>query len=186
MRTAEDVLRSLKVMTWLALGEGSDWDVRIASEEGMQERPVAQVTATTSVAEAGGPWHRADDVQSFAIYAYPRRAESAEHGLIAALRVAEQLKLAFQLGQVAPARRLRMPLWDFAGVPVEEVSFARRYPDFARVLDFSADTEQSTADERLYTVIAEMRLQWSRNALPPETGPLETIRINVNLGASDV
>lgn len=182
MRSGADVIRSLKVYTWLALGGPSrDWDVRLADEEAKQGRPNVQIVDSSPQDFEDGPAHRSDAVQTFTIYAYPPDYPTVDEALAAAMLTEEKLINAFELGAVEPGHRRLVPLWDFAGLPLSEVSWTRRYPDYARVRSFSTDREQSKEKETLWTVIAEIRLHWSRGAAMPQPGrPLQEIRVAVN------
>lgn len=54
----------------------------------------------------------------------------------------------------------------------------RLAPDYARVLDLSVDVKQSPSDQKLYTVLAEVRLGWRRGSLLPSNAEMaDSVRI---------
>jgi hypothetical protein len=64
---------------------------------------------------------------------------------------------------------LRVPLWDWEGVPLTETSTQRRYPDYMRVADFSVDILTDPDDELRRAVAADLRLSWRRRGVVPES-----------------
>lgn len=165
MRTGTDVLLSLTRHAAAALGE--EWEVRPAAEEGTFGRPAAQVTATSPQAITGSRrW--LEIVQGFAIYAYPAPADSIVKSLIAVGQAEESLIGAFQGASVGEARTAELPLYDYDGVGEDQSSAARRPSDFARLTDFNVTRTQNPDDERLWSVLVELRLRWTRDAEPSE------------------
>lgn len=167
MKTPIDVLRSLKRYTAQALP--SDWEVRIDAEEGTFVRPSAIVTAVPSGAQMSGPVHATDYIQSFQVMCHPEIGGKPMDSLIIATNAAACLSAAFRQG-VGDGRAWRVPLYDYEGVGADAASSARTPHDFARILDLNIANNQSQADERIYTVTAEVRLGWRGNSALPSTG----------------
>lgn len=65
-----------------------------------------------------------------------------------------------------------------SGTPVVQYGDRRR-PDYAKVNDLSVQTKQSPDDERLYTVLAEVRLGWRRGRLlPSNADKVKSVRVS--------
>jgi len=167
MRTSFDVLRSLKRYVAIALGE--EWEVRLQAEEGTFSRPAAIITDAPGGQTIDGPRRAMDIVQTFSINAFPVPGPSVMESLEAAAEVEETLVHAFRVG-VGEGKAARVPLYDYDSVPVTDGSTSRNRPDYARILDLSVGRPQSPSDELLFTVTAEVRLGWRRNADVPLTG----------------
>jgi len=170
MRTSIDVLRSLKRYTAIALGE--DWEVRLLQEEGTFSRPAAQVLQATGQ-QITGPHHAMDIVQTFSIHAFPEAGDTMESSLLAAAQAEELLVYAFRVG-VDKGKAARVPLYDYDGVPFNEGSTTRKRPDYARIIDLEISRIQNPSDELLFTVTAEVRMGWRRNALLESEGEVAT------------
>lgn len=160
-RTNTDALRSLKRYVAIALGE--DYEVRLSREEGAFERPFARVwqVVGTSYPTTSGKW-LADVVQPFVISAYPVRAETSDQALVAAQAVEESFFNAFRVG-VGDGRPLRVPLVNYTGVASNRTGVWNP-PIYMRVADLSTQPFPDPADDKLWTVVCDVRLTWRRLA----------------------
>jgi hypothetical protein len=171
MRTTTDALRSLARYCGEAFGE--DWNVDLWSAQGTFTRPAIAVR-TTGPTLLGGPRHTVDLTQPVALYVYPPNCGTGEATFAAAAAADDLLFTAFRVG-IGAGRPMRVPLYDYAGVGLDEPSAARAYPDFLRVLDFSIDRQQSPDDENLWTLIAEMRVGWRRMGEQPDSNATQLV-----------
>lgn len=178
MRSPLDVQRSLQRFTSLVL---PDYEMRILSEAGTLKRPYATIEATTEPAmrmEAAIATREAS--QGFSLVAFPEPETDPYDARIKAEEVGEAIYAAFELGGVGGARAERIPLFDYEGKAANEgAAPADRTPcDYMRVNDFSVRAVQNPSDETLYSVVAAMRIGWSRAALLPEEGNIaEELRL---------
>lgn len=162
MRTTQDALRSLARYMSEAF---PDFSVGFFNEEGTFARPAVAVR-TTGPTLSSGSRHTVDLIQPTAIYVYPAEEESVEATFAKVMAIEDTLWRTFHVG-VSAGRPMRIPLYDYEGVPLEEGSMLRRYPDYLRVVDLSIDRAQAPEDEMKWTVIAEARLTWRRAAEVP-------------------
>lgn len=160
-RSAADALRSLKRYVAVALGD--EWEVRLSREEGAFERPFARVwqVAGSTYPLTGGKW-LADIVQPFVISAYPVAGETPDDALMSAQAIEDQLYRAFRVGGVGGGRALRVPLCSYNGVALDEPGTWT--PAFMRVNDLSTQPFPDPDDNRLWTVVCDVRLTWRRLA----------------------
>lgn len=158
MRTSRDAIRSLA--RYMMEAFGGEWEVGFFAEEGTFARPGVMVKSTGPQLSSGSR-HTIDIIQPFAVYAYPAEAETVEGTFDNAMEAEEILWRAFNVG-LEEGRPRRVPLYDYEGVPIDEGTSLRRYPDFLRVLDASVDRAQAPEDEKKWTVTAELRLGWRR------------------------
>jgi hypothetical protein len=173
MRTSRDAIRSLA--RYMSRAFGPDWEVGFFSEEGTFGRPGVMVKATGPQLSSGSR-HTIDVIQPFAVYAYPAEAEGVEDTFDNAMVAEEIIWHAFNVG-VGEGRPGRVPLFDYEGVPIDEPTSLRRYPDYMRVLDLSIDRAQAPEDEKKWTVTAELRLGWRRaGELPSGTRLAQSLR----------
>jgi hypothetical protein len=161
MRTAEDTLRSLKRYTAEVLGEA--WEVRLPDDDAAFERPFARVEAAGPMNALGGSRWIAEAVRPYAIVAYPEVGSTVGETALIAARVEDQLYHAFRAG-VGLGRPLRVPLYDYTGVPDDEGSVARHPSDFMRVTDLSVNTVTDPDAPEYSAVVADVRLSWARPA----------------------
>jgi hypothetical protein len=161
VRTSIDALRSLKA--FIAESLPADFDVRLAEEEGVFERPTALVTATTPQA-VSGPRHTRDVAQSFTCHVYAEVARTAQGSLLAAAEVEELLLQATQTGRTGG----RVPLRDYTGVGVDESAPAGSL-EFLRIVpgSLSINRVRDPDDPLLYTVVMDLRLTWRRVGYTP-------------------
>lgn len=163
MRTKLDAMRSLARYISECLGE--DWDVGVFAEQGTFSRPAVAVRTAGPMLTAGAR-HTLDNTLPVAIYAYPEEGESVEGGFTNAHAVEDLLWQAFNVG-IGEGHPWRVPLYDYDGVPIDEGSELRRYPDYLRVVDFSIDATQSPEDEMKWTVVLSLRVTWKRSGELP-------------------
>lgn len=175
MRTNLDALRSLKRYVALALPD--PYEVVLAGDEASQSRPYASVKAT-GPALITGPAHTVDVAQPFAVYAYPMPADTPADSLVVAARIEEALNTAFALG-IDKGRRMRLPLYDFEGLGMDERSEVRTPHDFARIMSLSVNRVQTPDDERFFTVTAELRLAWRRGTPVRDTPLVREVRTDI-------
>jgi hypothetical protein len=179
MRTSIDAIRSLARYMTLAFGE--DFEVGYFAEEGTFARPGISVVAAGPELAGGGTRHTVDIIQPFALYAYPSPGESVEEGFFNAMGAQEKFFQAFRVG-IEEGRPMRVPLYDYEGVALNEGTILRRYPDFLRILDLSVERKQAPEDERLWTVICEIRAGWRRTAeLPTGTRLAQSVKADFEL-----
>lgn len=176
MRTSKDAIRSLARYMAVAFGDG--FEVGFFSEEGTFTRPGVVVAAAGGELDGGGTRHTVDVIQPFAVYAYPVEGANVEEGFDNAMAAQETLFQAFRVG-VDEGRPMRVPLYDYEGIAIDEGTLLRRYPDFMRVLDLSIERSQAPEDERKWTVTAEIRIGWRRSAeLPSGTRLAQALQVD--------
>jgi hypothetical protein len=175
MRTSRDAIRSLARYMSIAFGE--DFEVGYFAEEGTFARPAVMV-ATAGSELSGGSRHTVDVVQPFAVYVYPAEGDTVEEGFERAMAAQETLFNAFRVG-LEEGRPMRVPLYDYEGVAIDEGTMLRRYPDYLRVLDLSIGRSQAPTDERKFTVAADVRIGWRRAAeLPSGTHLAQALEVD--------
>lgn len=168
-RTNTDALRSMKRYVALALGDA--WEIRLSREEGAFERPFARVwqVAGTTYPRTSSKW-LADMVQPFVISAYPERGDTSDRALLAAQAVEEQMFQAFRRG-IGDGRPFRIPLCDYSNTSLsngaEWVTNA-----FMRVTDLSTQPFPDPDDDKLWTVVCDVRVTWRRPAYIQPEGPV--------------
>jgi hypothetical protein len=160
-RTSTDALRSMKRYVAIALGDA--WEVRLSREEGAFERPFARVwqVAGTTYPLTGGKW-LADMVQPFVISTYPPRGATPDDALLSAQAVENTLYRAFRVG-VGDGKPLRVPLCNYTGVPHDQPGVWNP-PVYMRVNDLSTQPFPDPDDNKLWTVVCDVRLAWRRVA----------------------
>jgi len=167
-RSHIDALRSVKRYVALALGD--DWEVRLSREEGAFARPFARVwqVAGTTYPLTSGRW-LADMTQPFVIAAYPPPGRDPDQAMLFAQRTENALYRAFRVG-VADGRALRVPLYNYFHTKDWEAGtwFPRA---FMRVNDLSTQPFPDPDDNKLWTVVCDVRLQWRRIGETRPAGP---------------
>jgi hypothetical protein len=167
-RSITDALRSLKRYVAAALGDA--WEVRLSAEQGAFERPYARVrqVASATYILTGGRF-LADVNQPFEIIAYPLRGDDPEDAILRAQTVEDALFRTFRVG-AENGRPLRVPLYNYDGVPLNQPGmWVPR--GFMRVADLSTQPFVDPDDNKLYSVVCDVRLSWRRLAEPTSTGP---------------
>lgn len=183
----DDILRSLRRYVSLALGS-PPWTVRTERQNvADDERPVAVVEPstpiTTPAAHARAGHMNQGDVQKmqgFSVMAYVAIAQTARESRLAAAGAGELLDDAFTVGLVDAATDapigapFRVPVFDFAGVPV--AGGGRAGPEapymYAWVEDLSTRPVQDPIDPVRFTVTCDLRLSWWRGGRIPPAAPI--------------
>lgn len=179
-RSQIDALRSVKRYVAVALGD--DWEVRLSREEGAFARPFARVWAVagSSYPLTGGRW-LADLTQPFVIVAYPERGRDPDEALLKAQKVENLLYRAFRVG-VENGRAMRVPLYNY--YRVKHWDAGSWYPRaFMRVNDLSTQPFPDPDDNKLWSVVCDVRLAWRRVA---ETLPQAPVLGGVTATTSSV
>lgn len=188
MRTSYDALRSLhkytyECLTKLAATPQRPWTVTIADEEGTFRRPFAKIEAPPSGTLQISSRIHSDARLPCTIVCHPVESRSAGEALAEALRVEEALFQALRVGHHQPTldyqrtrrwpdlgHQMRIPLYDFAGVPITKpVGEDRRGPrDFMKVVWEPAIGRVPDPDDPLrWAVTASITMSWSRMAAVP-------------------
>lgn len=184
-----DVIRSVRRYVWLMLG-GSPWTARIGRVRASDDqRPVVIVDASSSLttlfARATIPQGDVQKARTLTVVAYPTLGATAQESTIAAEGLAALLEAGFERGLVTdstPPQMIgapwRVPLYDFAGVPVTGADRAGGSAPYgyANVTEtsFNVRAVQDAMDELRYTVVATVPLTWWRAGRSGPGGPLVT------------
>jgi hypothetical protein len=135
---------------------------------------VWQVAGTT-YPSGGGKW-LADLQQPFVISAYPERGDNPDDALLSAQAVENTLYGAFRVG-VGDGRPMRVPLCNYTGVPTNGPGVWNP-PIFMRVNDLSTQPFPDPDDNKLWTVVCDVRVTWRRiAAVLPDTPPLTGVSV---------
>jgi hypothetical protein len=176
-RTALDVLRSTH--KYVASMLPDEWEVRLWDGEGEFNRPFARVAKVGPLLARGPAWYT-DVTQPMVVHSYPVPQETVEHSIFAAEEVEELLHEGFRVGIPPLGYPLRIPLWDWTGVPLDgpnSDSVERLDHDYIRIAPDSLQINRlhEPVDDRLITVVTEMRVTWRRPGLPRRTVPRKTV-----------
>jgi hypothetical protein len=109
-----------------------------------------------------GPAHWYELVQPMAIECYPEPGDSVKESTCRATAVEDVLLAGFRGAGIGAGRPLRIPLWDFDGVGLDETSEVRGESDYMRLQDFSTRQLPDPLDPRRVRVIAELRVSWRK------------------------
>lgn len=175
MRTPLDALRSTK--RYVALALGPDWEVRLAVEKGTFNRPQAQIIQIPSVQTFTESWHVTRIQTVHQVMAYPAAGQTAEDSLANALDAVELLAEAYTGPGVGAGYTARVPLYDYAGIPLLGPESAalesdRKYNDFMKLEQPPNFTPyQDPQDEMLWSVMGNITMSWLRNAAVRSGGP---------------
>jgi hypothetical protein len=151
MRTTEDALRSLK--KYIASSLGPEWEVRLAADDDIFNRPFARVRTTTPGTVMSQGSVTAEYRQSFSILCYPEEPETAEEARIVAARVEEKLFQALAVGTHTPSISQRVvgykadPPTDPPTVPAVGTGFRRGHPKRIPLYDYTGIALTSPATE---------------------------------------
>lgn len=159
MRTTRDAVRSMA--RYMSEVFGDDWEIGFFNQEATFTRPGVEVKPGTSQ-DGGGTRHSSDVVLPIMLYAYPEPGDSVSAGFDNALAVEETFWQAFRVG-VGEGRPMRVPLYDYEGISINEGTLLRRYPDYLRIADLSITRSQAPTNESLWTVTCETRVGWRRS-----------------------
>lgn len=153
-------------------------DVRLAIEEDAWQRPSAIVQTAGPALLSNTSRRISKYIRPFAIYIYPTEATDPREAELAAQRVENIVQRMFHKGgfQGHPAR---IPMWDWTEVAdgtsletelipapdPEPVDYKPQYraPDpiaYMRINDSNVDHRSDPQDEKLTTIIVNVRLEW--------------------------
>jgi hypothetical protein len=155
MRTPTDAVRSVK--RHVAAELGSDWEIRLAPEDGTMRYPYGIVAAVGPALSSEAALN-VQMTQPITVYCYPRPAASFEQGLMDGNAVADELWEAFA-GGLTP---YRVPLYDYDGVPLDQPSDERYEHDYLRLTDVQLNRVPDAQDEHRIIVVCDFRAAWSR------------------------
>lgn len=135
------------------------FEVRFAGERGDFDPPFARVELVTA-GGTSGPALYYERTQPMSIECYPVPAADAEEALFAATAVLDALERGFRGAGVQAGRPLRVPLWDYEGLTLDQAATYRRPTDFMTLVDFSPRTLPDPLDARRVAAIADVRVKW--------------------------
>jgi hypothetical protein len=160
----------------LVPGDGP-WEVALWAEAGTLDYPFCVVTLSAP-AGTSGPALYYDVTQPMAIECYPTPTNDAEESIHRAATVQDKLLEGFRGAAAAGGRPLRIPLYDYEGVPLTEgVEESRIGSDFMRVLDFSPRVLPNPQDPLQVRVVADLRVGWRRSRREPGKRPVESVLV---------
>lgn len=164
LRTSWDAYRSLQRYVWLALG--NSWEVRLAEEEGVFIRPLAQVMAVGPETETQSHFTVSDVAQTFQVSLYPPEGATAQESLRNASQAKEVISGAIRYGVGAYGHAKRIPLYDYEGFArdLDEAALeSDRHPrDYLRVTEFTAEMLRDPEEPDFYSVVARVRCTWRK------------------------
>lgn len=161
MRTPEDAVRSVKryVAEVLSDRTGLDWEVRLAADDaGEAVYPLAIVAAIGPMLSSRNT-QVIQCTQPITVYAYPPVSESFEAAVLMSEQIRDALWMAF-VGSVTP---YRVPLYDYAGVPLGGGSDDREDYDHLRLVDVQVNRVPDDLDENRGIVVCDFRASWTRS-----------------------
>lgn len=175
MRSPWDARRSLQ--RYVAEALGPEWEVSLAADRGEFDYPFARVQPAGD-ATRSGPALYAELSQPMSIQCYPEPQSTAVASEQLAAEVLDALERAFSVG-VGKGRPLRVPLYDYDGVAIEQQSYTRDERDFLQVTDFSARSLPDPEEARNVAVVADIRVRWRRAGRLPYGGTqlVESVRV---------
>lgn len=140
-----------------------EWEVRLWMERGDLDYPFARVRLIPSASpRGGGLWY--ETTQPLSIECYPEPTDDAEKSLLVATQVQDILIDAFWGRGVGVGRSIRVPLWDYDGVELDEESSVRNASDYLSVVDYSSRPLPDPVDPRRVAVVADLRVRWRTDA----------------------
>jgi hypothetical protein len=160
-RSVEDALRSVKRYTSEVLGD--QWEVRLWADRGEFSYPLATVAAVAAPILTGPASYHYEVVQPMSINCYEAESASPTEGLLAAESLIEKLLRGFRGPGVGLGRPLRIPLFDYTGVGIEDWAAQRHPSDFLRVVEFSPRPLPDALEPKLVSVTVDMRVSWRRD-----------------------
>lgn len=172
MRKPNDAWRSLKRYTALVLG--NTWEVRLWGEEGKFHLPFAYVARVPGgTTTEGSAYHGGRVTASFAIHCHPVPGNRVEESILVAGDVEHALNIGFRFQGVDLGRPMRVPLYDYDGIPLGAGSNIRHalvdpgsdgvngvHGDYMRVASFGTNLLPDPEDDRRIAVVADIRLSW--------------------------
>lgn len=178
MRTPQDALRSLH--KYVALVLDPDWEVRLWDEEGTFKRPFARVSKIGPTLPTPASALVVDVTQAMAVYLQPQEQQTVEASILVAEKVEDAIYQGFLVG-VGPGAPLRVPMWDWTGIPLDgpgSDATARYEHDYMRIVrpSLSVNRLHDPTDDRLITVVVEMRVTWRRPGRVTKPGtPVQSV-----------
>lgn len=141
--------------------EDNPWEVRYAAERGEVTFPFCRVSMPVAATTSGSAQFYVVS-QPMLVECYPHiSSATAEAAVIAATDVMGTLLSGFRGISAGLGQTMRVPLYDYDGVPLEEgVTDRRLEHDFLRVEDFAPRLLPDAADPRRVAVVADMRVSW--------------------------
>lgn len=173
-RDPYSVVRSIARHTALILGD--DWnDVRPAELEGSFKRPFALVEWVAGQT-VGGSAMLKDISMPITVSAYPRADHDADESWRQAMLIADQLHMGFTSNLFPPGEPFRVPLYNYADVPMDASTQQRGYCDYLRLSGLTVNPIKDPDDRRLWTIAVDFRCGYrSVGRIPYEgstTGPI--------------
>lgn len=177
MRELEDARRSLS--TYLSK-EFTEYDHYLHREDGAFERPAVVVKKVGDLLSPDtGGWAMIDLTQPFAVYVYPLPAADVEQAETNKVQVEQRLWSVFKRGirLEASGERLgawnRVPLWDFADLTLNQaLPMDREVDGYMRATSVTISSSQEEQDNRLWTIVLNVRLSWRQTGPERDPGPL--------------
>lgn len=194
----DDVYRSLRRYVSLMLGS-PPWTVRLQRVRvADDDRPVAVLepgVRSTTFSREGSTGPQGDQQKSWPITVmlYPELGVTAMASAETARHAADLLEAGFSRGLVTDAlppvnigAPWRLPVYDFAGVPVEGATRAGpqtpyQYANVVRQT-FNVRPIQDAMDELRYSIAASMTVTWWQGGRIPLVGPIAGRVAGVRLG----
>lgn len=182
MRTNEDALRSLR--RWFGFVLPEPWDVQYVRDENL-DRPSAIVQPATPMTNTGSAFVR-EMRRDFDIFIYPEGKEGDPmYSRTEAEQVASMIDKAmcqgFMIGAVDYSYSMRIPAFDYAGIPWDEALPADARPyDYFPVISWDVETRIDPDDDSLFVVSCGAKLLWRGNGdMRRFRGPLlEDVTVN--------
>lgn len=187
MRTREDAIRSTRRYVASVLGS-PPWRVRLGMDARFK-RPLAMVHTPIPSGYDHGGVDTALATLEIVVQMFPLEGDSPTESRMLAERAAEKFGAALLLGApdaVDPTvrgYRELIPLWDYTdedGEPLplegpDSVAVNRTERDYLKVMrGWTVQTQPEAPDDQLFVSIANLRVQWFRNARLRSTGMLLT------------
>jgi hypothetical protein len=179
VNTIENALRSLRYyVAQHLLDYNEDFDIRLAIEEDAWERPAATVQSAGPAELQNTTRRVATSIRPFAVYIYPAIQADAKAAQLEASRVEDAVQRMFRVGGFG-GHPARVPLYDWSDVADNEALGEADPLGYMFVSDSNVDHRPDPDDERLQTVIVNVRLNWRSAAeVPSEGAEIETVSID--------
>lgn len=167
----EDALRSLRYyVAQHLLDYNADFDIRLAIEEDAWERPAAVVQSAGPVQLGNTSRRIATFIRPFALYIYPPTQPDAKAAQLEAARVENVVQQMFRVGGHGgyPAR---IPLYDWSEIANNDPLGEADPTGYLTVADLNADHRPDPDDEKLQTIVVNLRVNWRAPAASQVEGP---------------
>lgn len=167
----EDALRSLRYYVAQHLLEYSeDFDIRLAIEDDAWERPAA-VVQSAGPAQLGNTSRRiATYLRPFAVYIYPVSKPDPKAAQLEATRIEGVVQQMFRVGGHL-GHPSRIPLFDWSGIEDNDPLGDADPTGYMSISDLNVDHRPDPDDEKLQTVIVNIRLGWRAPGEAAVEGP---------------